>query len=135
MWHRVAVWYSCSIQVWKSPHGLQSPDNLGNMWRGEAHLLLERRMIPISFIFLNSSLTRRKLFGGSHPAWTWTRGPLVGMKTITPCFGVELANEGVVMSGTPAKSLANSLSACRGNEVQMRCCGNDAVQVDGGKIG
>ena len=83
---------------WKSQHGLQPPDDLGTMCRGEDHWLLERRMMPISSIFWNSSLAICNLSGGSRRARACTGGPLVVMNSCTPCLGEGLVNEGVVMS-------------------------------------
>lgn len=68
-------------------------------------------MMPSSSIFLNFSLARFSLSGGSRRAHVWRGGPLVGMNSSTPCLGDELENEGLVTSGNSANSFAYSSSA------------------------
>ncbi len=68
-------------------------------------------MMPNSSIFRNFSIANCSLSGGRCRACACMDGPLVEMKSFTPCLGDGLENEGVVTSGNSASNLVNSLSA------------------------
>ena len=79
------------------------------MCRGEAQGLLERRIIPMASILLNSSLAEDNLSGGKRRARPLIGGPVVFMKCSTPCLVGNVVNFGVVISGKFESNLLYSL--------------------------
>ena len=90
-----------------SQHGLQPPDVLATIWRGEDHWLFERWIMPNSYIFLNLSLANCNFSGGSQRTCACRSSPFVAMNSSTPSLGDGLGNEGIVTSGKSASNLAN----------------------------
>ena len=77
--------------------GRHPPEAFQTMCSGEDHGLVERRIILISSILLNSSFAEFSLSGGNRRARTLIAGPVVLMRCSTLCLVGNVANWGVVI--------------------------------------